>query len=81
VIAKCSQCGNYFDMGMEGTACPHDHVFHVKEPTPPATPAEMPECVRRLVDYILVGANDDPVLKRCEKYAAAVRDHYAKGGQ
>lgn len=69
----CGDCGKNYT-GHQSMVCPHE-----PKPTPPATPAEMPECVRKLLCYIEAGGNR--VLVPLEKLAAAVRDHYAKGGQ
>ncbi len=77
-IRRCADCGKTFT-GHHSLVCPHD-----PRPTPPATPAEMPECVRRLVDAVspLIQQEGMAAIREAIDARDAVRDHYAKkGGQ
>lgn len=49
-------------------------------PTPPETPAEMPECVRRLVEAVspLIQQEGMDAIREAIDARDAVRDHYAK---
>lgn len=72
----CARCGCLLDSGMFCSDC--------LKPTPPATPAEMPECVRRLVDAVspLIQQEGMAAIREAIDARDAVRDHYAKkGGQ